>query len=430
MTMINKVKLKMKKLIFFIFVMISYNSIAQDAKNITLIVAGQGKTIDEARTVALRSAIEQAFGTFISSKTEILNDNLIADQIVSITNGNILSYDILKENQLPDSTWTTMINTQVSINNLVSFYEAKGIKVEFRGGLFAQNIAIQELNKKSEKIAWENTKIIIQKLIQNCFDYNLSLSDPKLVYEDKYSIPLIIDVSFNKNYELLKEILNGFCNSVSMPNQEINSYKTRSDWYFRISIDKKSNTYYFRNAEVANDILNTPWSLIKSAINNFTIVNDIESYNNTKLLTKRNSMIEIDIPQNEPFVIAIYNYHLFGHYLPNTELAALSSNKIDIKYNNDSEMYILKTTNFNGNSQTIESQTLNGLFNRTFYHLLSKNSPRWQGFIDPLGQPPILNLKALGNSKSFLRLKIEETRNLFEMKKIKEYKISPTEQLN
>ena len=69
--MINKVKLKMKKLIFFIFVMISYNSIAQDAKNITLIVAGQGKTIDEARTVALRSAIEQAFGTFISSKTEI-----------------------------------------------------------------------------------------------------------------------------------------------------------------------------------------------------------------------------------------------------------------------------------------------------------------------------------------------------------------------
>ena len=63
---------------------------AQDAdKTVTLVVSGQGKSQDEAKQKALRSAIEQAFGAFISSKTEILNDNLVKDEIVSVANGNI-----------------------------------------------------------------------------------------------------------------------------------------------------------------------------------------------------------------------------------------------------------------------------------------------------------------------------------------------------
>ena len=46
---------------------------AQDAeKTVTLVVSGQGKTQDEAKTNALSSAIKQAFGVFISSKIEKL----------------------------------------------------------------------------------------------------------------------------------------------------------------------------------------------------------------------------------------------------------------------------------------------------------------------------------------------------------------------
>ena len=69
---------------------------SQDAdKTVTLIVTGQGKTIDDAKTNALRSAIEQAFGAFVSSNTTILNDSLVKDEIVSVTNGNIQKYDVL-----------------------------------------------------------------------------------------------------------------------------------------------------------------------------------------------------------------------------------------------------------------------------------------------------------------------------------------------
>jgi hypothetical protein len=62
-------------LITSLFVFSKQIVFAQDAdKTVTIIVSGSGKTQDDAKQNALRSAIEQAFGTFISAKTEILND--------------------------------------------------------------------------------------------------------------------------------------------------------------------------------------------------------------------------------------------------------------------------------------------------------------------------------------------------------------------
>jgi hypothetical protein len=87
----------MKKILLVLFFLTNLGVNAQEDKTVTFTVSGTGKTIEEAKTNALRSAIEQAFGTFISSKTEILNDNLVSDQITSIANGNIQSFEILNE---------------------------------------------------------------------------------------------------------------------------------------------------------------------------------------------------------------------------------------------------------------------------------------------------------------------------------------------
>ena len=72
----------MKQILIAIFCIFSMQVIhAQENKTITLTVSGTGKNLEEAKNNALRSAIEQAFGAFISSKTEILNDNLVKDEI-------------------------------------------------------------------------------------------------------------------------------------------------------------------------------------------------------------------------------------------------------------------------------------------------------------------------------------------------------------
>ncbi len=66
-------------------------------KDVTITTVGSGKTIEGSTQSALRSAIEQAFGAFISAKTEIVNDALIRDEIISVSNGNIKSYEIINQ---------------------------------------------------------------------------------------------------------------------------------------------------------------------------------------------------------------------------------------------------------------------------------------------------------------------------------------------
>ena len=47
----------------------------------TLVVTGVGNTPLNAQHNALRSALEQSFGVYISSETKILNDILVKDEI-------------------------------------------------------------------------------------------------------------------------------------------------------------------------------------------------------------------------------------------------------------------------------------------------------------------------------------------------------------
>ena len=133
--------IKSLTLLFVLIYAISNHALAQDEnKLVTLTASNQGESKEAARQNALRTAIEQAFGAFISSKTEIFNDQLVADQMASVANGNIQSYEILNEVKLPDGRWSVTLKAIVSVNKLTSFAQAKGINVEIKGSLFAINI--------------------------------------------------------------------------------------------------------------------------------------------------------------------------------------------------------------------------------------------------------------------------------------------------
>ena len=71
----------MKKLLLLLTVSFSISASAQDDKTVTLTVSGQGKTQDEAKQVALRSAIEQAFGGWDKANKEHFADGALYDQI-------------------------------------------------------------------------------------------------------------------------------------------------------------------------------------------------------------------------------------------------------------------------------------------------------------------------------------------------------------
>jgi hypothetical protein len=240
----------MKKLILIFALIINLSAFSQDEKTVTLVVSGQGKTQDEAKQNALRSAIEQAFGTFISSKTEILNDSLVKDEIVSIANGNIQKFDIISEEQIPDGEYVATLKATVSVTKLTSFVESKGVEVEFKGGLFSLNIKQQLLNEKSEINAIIEMIGVLHKSMQLSFDYEIWSGEPQSTDDESknWSIPLQVKSSGNKNIDFCANYFRKTLSGISLTSEEVASYKSLNKKIFSITVNynNQSEVYYLR----------------------------------------------------------------------------------------------------------------------------------------------------------------------------------------
>ena len=147
---------------------------AQDVISTT--VSGDGINQDQAVQSALRNAVEQAYGAFLSSNTKFLNDELIQDEITSVAQGNILSYDILSVSQTKSGV-KAFLSAQVSLTKLAQFGQSKGQSISVNSNVAYMNI-------KKEKFYEENEYKIVQDYIasfQNVqlFDYTLQVASPK-----------------------------------------------------------------------------------------------------------------------------------------------------------------------------------------------------------------------------------------------------------
>ena len=238
-------------LISFIVMTMGLVIFAQEDKAVTITCNGTGATLEEAKKVALRSAIEQAYGAFISSNTEILNDKVVSDQIISVTNGSIQSYESLSESQFPDGRWGTTIKANVSVGKLTSFVQSKGVNVEIKGGLFAINIKQQMLNEQGEEFAVLEMVKILHEQFQNSFDYTLETGTPKaLDAENKnWSIAMKVIAKCNKNITFCEEYLVKTMKALSLKSNDIQSYKQLNKMTYPITVtrDNKKDTFYLRN---------------------------------------------------------------------------------------------------------------------------------------------------------------------------------------
>lgn len=258
---------------------ISAGANAQDDKTVTLVVSGQGKTQDEAKQNALRSAIEQAFGTFISSKTEILNDSLVKDEIVSVSSGNIQKFEIISEVQIPGGAFATTLSAVVSVSKLTSFANKQNINIEFNGGLFAANIALQELYEKNEILAFNNLYEILVALNKNSFDYAISNKNPYSTNDEstRWAIPLEVTVTANNNYQNISKLLFSTLKSLSLSIPEVENYKILHKPTFSIAIASSlgNELFYFRKEQSLEKMVSYFFALSKQ-LSSFEIDNGIE----------------------------------------------------------------------------------------------------------------------------------------------------------
>lgn len=154
------------------------NNSTNSNDEVTLVVFGKAVDSEKATAVALRSAIEQAYGVFVSANTTILNDALVKDEIVTISSGNIKSYKVLSDVKCEDGQEMVTVKATVCISKLISYAKSKGASTEFAGAAFAQNMKMKKLNKKNELQALQNVLALVKEMLPIAFDKKLSIADP------------------------------------------------------------------------------------------------------------------------------------------------------------------------------------------------------------------------------------------------------------
>lgn len=228
----------MKRFTMILLVLlITVADIAQDSKDeVTLTVVGEGITREEATNNALRSAVAQAYGVFVSANTQILNDSLVKDEIATVTSGNIKEYKEITNLNLPNGRKEVTLQTVVSISKLISYAMSKGASAEFAGDVFARNMKIRELNKTNERKAITSFFQQMKFLLQMCYERRLTVSEPSLTSKEAggakeyVSIPMKIEFVPNNN-------LNDFIISFQKLFQALSLSKAEVQEYLKLGLN-------------------------------------------------------------------------------------------------------------------------------------------------------------------------------------------------
>jgi len=240
-------RFKSSEIIFILvaLIAISQSIEAQNSdKTVTITASGNGKTQDEAQQSALRSAIEQTFGVFISSKTEVFNDQLIADDIASVASGNIQSFEILNASQFPDKNWGITLRAIVSITKLTNYVQSKGVSVEIQGGLFAVNIRQLLLNEKGEEKAIDNLINLLNEQMQLSYDYSIIAGEP-FASGNNWAIPVKVTAITNKNIDFCSKYCKQTLAALSLKCSEVKYLKSIEKNVSPIIVN--GEIYYLRN---------------------------------------------------------------------------------------------------------------------------------------------------------------------------------------
>ena len=222
----------MKTVFLIVLLFVSTKTNAQTEADVTIRVFASGGDFAEAQFNAGKSAIEQAFGSFISSTTTLLNDRITKDETIAISNGNINKIEIISTTTNSDTQntanfkYSIIADVTVSITKLSKLAVSKGISSDFNGNIFAINIKKQILTEKSEFEAIYNTFVIANEYFQDGFDYLITTEEPKSLDggNQNWTIPINIQIKANNNLKFGFNVLSDVLKNISMSQSEINNY--------------------------------------------------------------------------------------------------------------------------------------------------------------------------------------------------------------
>lgn len=228
---------------------------AQNNPDVTLTVLGTGVNKEEAVTNALRSAIEQAYGVFVSSDLTILNDEVVRNEIATISKGNIKSYKELSVSLLPNNNYSVTLSAVVSTDKLINYAKANNFRIEFAGGVFGQRLKILELNEKNEKIAIDNMVHQLNLIIPHMFYFKVdSLETPRTDRNSNYYIPARLRIYANDYNVEFNNVFFGTLKSLSLTENERHEYEQMNREYYEYDFGTERQNQYDYTYNVRGEI--------------------------------------------------------------------------------------------------------------------------------------------------------------------------------
>ena len=261
----------MALLVCLAFLQMNAEVLAKD--DVTLVVSADGATKDEAIKMALRSAIEQTYGAFVSSNTAILNDELVEDDVVTVSSGNVREYKEFTSNKLPDGRTYVTLQATVSVSNLIKFAQSKGAEIEFDGANLVMNIKLEELNTKSQDKVLENLMTQLVPLVHNGYDYSVKLKNiGNRQFKGKtwYELNLEIMASSNENFDTAIELIKKTLKSLSVPKKQRVATVQYQDYLINSS-SPNLNTITLRCSDYTTQWFESLVSLFNQSVNNICI---------------------------------------------------------------------------------------------------------------------------------------------------------------
>jgi hypothetical protein len=325
-------KLILKSILFLLISFSSTLLFAQDTeKTVTITVSGTGKTKDDATKNALRNAIEQSFGAFISSKTEVINDTFVNENITSLSQGSIVEFSILSSTFLPDSNYSLSIKAVVSLTKMQKIVENNGHSVSIEGGLFGYNLKLFKLQSTAEKQVITDLVVNSINILKKSINYKLELMPPKksdirsdlqsslsegsysdywknvdnLYFNDIYKIRMIIEASPNSNLDVFIDYFMKTISAIKMSNSEIEFAKQSGIEYYTIQLYMNGNhEICLRNYE-SLQILSYLFTYSTISILKYNLLSNDSIINYTPFL--KNELLSKDI--NKIFTLFSDNLH-------------------------------------------------------------------------------------------------------------------------
>lgn len=343
---------------FFLLIIMSLGvTLYSSAQEIKVVSTGQGTTEDEATKTALRSALEDAYGTFISSSTKIENDVLVSDEIVSLTQGNIKKYDVVNSSQLANGLYSVTVESVVSLNELATYCQSKGMNVTFNGKAFGMELKIREFNRQNEIKILKNLCLQLLAMNPRICDYELKTIEPKTFdfqlreinqlqpyrlrewvkqFHANIFIKILVLPKINSNYSLMKELIEETFKSISLTKEEMKIYKKMGISVYKNGLYSNDKNSYFRNRNAVELAKNFYFTLRTMSTKNW-IFNDGVKGRVCGIWTFYRDVEEISTNMNKLSNMGIYESELIGskalvdkdfkingYYYPNSEATKLT----------------------------------------------------------------------------------------------------------